>query len=524
MKKTTVILTIAMVLFSAIARPQHHPIILSGNAPVTIAPQIIADPNTTINVPIRVVNFNNIGVISLTLHYTGTVLNLVGFTVTSGMSNLFVHQPVSGTVTVAGFTSASSGITLPDSAILFTMHFAYAGGYTDLAWFDNGTSCEYGGPPPDYNVLNDIPQEEYYIDGYVSQPGFITLNCPDDIEVSTDPGLCSALLSFAADAGGTPPPTITYSIEGIIIESPYSFPAGSYKVDVTASNGIGMANCSFNVTVNDNEAPSLIDPLISCSSLDQNNILLSLPEAENFDAAMLEADVAALYHDNCGGLVTAFLNNTVAGDNNSNESWLFEYEYRIEDANGNFTHCMVTYSGSLWPAHINLVGETVGDTGCYGATETIVVENLTVLPGGSITLIAGQSIHLLPGILAGSGGHLHAYISDILCANPMPLVAVAVKEEYFIPDQTLTAINKPLFRIFPNPGNGIFSLDLMQADANRMVTVEIFNLMGEKLMMLELSGQMQHTFDLSAWPNGIYFMRTAFQGKSDVYKIIIGAR
>jgi hypothetical protein len=524
MKTPPVMLAIALVLLSATARPQDHTITLSSNAPITIAPQIIAEPNTSVPVPIRVLDFDNIGAISLTLHYSGNVLNLLGFTNYSGFTNLFVHQPQAGTVTVAGFTSLINGISLPDSAILFTMHFAYAGGNTDLVWFDNSTSCEYSGPPPNYPVLNDIPQEDYYINGQVSQAGYISLLCPDDIEVSNDPGMCSALVSFAADVHGSPPPAITYSIEGGIIESPYSFAAGTHKVDVTATNSSGTADCSFHITVNDTEAPSLIDSLIECSILDQSNILLGLPEAEIFDASVLGVDVAALYQDNCGDMIAATLINTYPAESNSNESWSFGYEFMIEDVNGNSIFCMITYSGSLLPVHLSLIGETVDDIRCYSATETIVVENLTVLPGGSIVLIAGQSIKLLADIMAGANAYLHAYISDTWCENPLHLVAAAGTEDFFIPGQSLKAMNEPVFRIFPNPGDGYFTLDLMQADLSRPHIIEIFNLMGERLIVKELSGQRQHTIDLSERPRGIYFLRKAFQGNSEAYKIIIGSR
>ena len=84
------------------------------------------------------------------------------------------------------------------------------------------------------------------------------LACPLDIMVGNDPGLCSAVVNFAATAsdncGGDV--DITYS------QNPGSvFPRGTTLVNVTAKDESGkQKSCSFNVTVNDTEAPTAVCP------------------------------------------------------------------------------------------------------------------------------------------------------------------------------------------------------------------------------------------------------------------------
>ena len=139
------------------------------NAPITTAPIIDACPNTPLDIPITVKDFNGIGAISLRLHYNPSALTFLSFTNNSGFPGLFVFNPIPGVITAAGF-STSAGVTLPEDAVLFTIHVQFLGGYTNLEWYDDdGTSCEYTGPPTLYPVLNDTPTSTYYIVGSITE-------------------------------------------------------------------------------------------------------------------------------------------------------------------------------------------------------------------------------------------------------------------------------------------------------------------------------------------------------------------
>ncbi len=152
-----------------------------GDAPITIAPFMATCPGSSISVPITVLNFNTIGVISLTMQYNSSVLTYQSYTNTSGFPDLLASNPIAGYITISGF-STTTGITLPDNATLITLNFTYLGGTTDLTWYDDGTSCEYGGPPLTYTVLNDIPASTYYIPGQISElcNSYWTGNIDDD--------------------------------------------------------------------------------------------------------------------------------------------------------------------------------------------------------------------------------------------------------------------------------------------------------------------------------------------------------
>ena len=141
----------------------------SPDAPHTLAPVVTSCMGEIINVPIKVTGFNNIGAVALTLNYNASALTYQSFTNNSGFPGLTVDGSQPGTLLITGtIPSNGSGFSLPDSSILVTGIFNFSSGNSNLSWYDNGTSCQYSGSPPDYFILNDDPQSTYYIDGSVT--------------------------------------------------------------------------------------------------------------------------------------------------------------------------------------------------------------------------------------------------------------------------------------------------------------------------------------------------------------------
>ncbi|MBE0663944.1 MAG: T9SS type A sorting domain-containing protein [Bacteroidales bacterium] len=269
--------------------------------------------------------------------------------------------------------------------------------------------------------------------------------------------------------------------------------------------------------------PELVDENVDCSSLNQNGLPFTLAEAEMFDPASLIGQVEALYTDNCGGAVTAIVSSVTAGSPtgpNSDQSWFFTYEFTITDVCGNFTACNVTYSGSAVPETVIIDKGHIrtGEIVCYGATQTITISGLSVY--GSLTLIAGESIHLLPGFKVFNQGYLHAYIGDNYCVNPVPVIIA--KDLEIIPDQLPASVinNESFFKVFPNPTSGSFILQLEDVENESALKVEIYNMLGERLFMNEMSGYQQYEFNVSDLTPGIYIVRCLHGDKFGTERLI----
>ncbi|HQR33302.1 MAG TPA: HYR domain-containing protein, partial [Blastocatellia bacterium] len=78
-------------------------------------------------------------------------------------------------------------------------------------------------------------------------------SCPTNITTNTDPGLCTAAVTFTTPtATGCPSPTVTCSPA-----SGSAFAKGTTTVTCTATNGVSPnSTCSFTVTVADNQGPT----------------------------------------------------------------------------------------------------------------------------------------------------------------------------------------------------------------------------------------------------------------------------
>ena len=96
-----------------------------------------------------------------------------------------------------------------------------------------------------------------YFDVVVEDNEPPVISCPGDIVVTTDPGLCGAVVDYAPTA------TDNCAIDTLVISPPPGsiFEPGTTSVTVTAIDSSGNADtCLFDVTVEDTELPSVTCP------------------------------------------------------------------------------------------------------------------------------------------------------------------------------------------------------------------------------------------------------------------------
>jgi hypothetical protein len=136
-------------------------------------------------------------------------------------------------------------------------------------------------------------------------------------------------------------------------------------------------------TVNvDGAAPTLINPLIDCSSLSLSNVNQCLSVAAAFDGASLVPAVAALYQDDLSS-VTVTYNGATPGSGNSDCKWNFTYNYTIADDCGNSETCDVNYGGKdqTAPTGATTAGST-GTNACMSAAAGLFSFNAAAAAGG----------------------------------------------------------------------------------------------------------------------------------------------
>ena len=81
----------------------------------------------------------------------------------------------------------------------------------------------------------------------------LEITCPEDIEVDNDPGVCGAVVTYTIDDDANCPNSVITQTAGIA--SGEVFPVGTTTNTFVITNGSNTATCSFDVTVEDTEAP-----------------------------------------------------------------------------------------------------------------------------------------------------------------------------------------------------------------------------------------------------------------------------
>ncbi|MBX9781905.1 MAG: DUF2341 domain-containing protein, partial [Chitinophagaceae bacterium] len=125
-------------------------------------------------------------------------------------------------------------------------------------------------------------------------PGII---CPANISLSNTTGQCGRVVTYTTTASGSPGPALTYTFTGATTGSGSgdgsgsTFNVGVTNVTLTVTNVCGTTNCTFTVTINDTQAPTVTTGVISSC----------YPTVAAAEAAALAATSAT---DNCPGALT----------------------------------------------------------------------------------------------------------------------------------------------------------------------------------------------------------------------------
>jgi hypothetical protein len=145
--------------------------ISNRTAPYTFAPTIAEPQPGPLNIPIIVNGFTTIGGFTLWLEYDPAVITYVSFTKNAvfGSSFQVSDNPGNNGKRVIYIQWFATSVTLADGSTLCTLNFNYPALHCNpcaLHWIDIGGSCEYTDNLN--NVLIDMPQQVFYIDGIIA--------------------------------------------------------------------------------------------------------------------------------------------------------------------------------------------------------------------------------------------------------------------------------------------------------------------------------------------------------------------
>jgi hypothetical protein len=197
--------------------------------------------------------------------------------------------------------------------------------------------------------------------------------CPANITVNNDEGQCGAIVNFAAtETVAIPASTITYS------QNPGTFfPKGTTTVTATAVNAVGTSICTFTVTVNDTE-----NPTITC------NTPIEVSNDEGQCGAVVTYTVTST--DNCAGQTIAQTAGLPSGS--FFPKGTTTNTFVVTDASGNTATCSftVTVNDTENPTiTCNAPIVVSNDEGQCGAVVTYSVTSSDNCPGQTVLQTAG---------------------------------------------------------------------------------------------------------------------------------------
>jgi phosphatidylethanolamine-binding protein (PEBP) family uncharacterized protein len=240
----------------------------------------------------------------------------------------------------------------------------------------------------------------------VNDTQFPVITCPSDITMGTDPGLCSAVVTFAATATDNCPGTvITYSKNPGTV-----FTIGSTIVTAYATDAAGnTSQCTFFVTVVDTEKP-----VVTCIG---NLTKGTDAPACTYTAVGTVLDPASK-SDNCGitmttytltGVTTGTGMNTLAGI--TFNKGVTNIKWKVKDAAGNADSCtfVLTVVDDDAPT-VSCVGNQARGTDATACSYTAVGTEFNPTASNDNCGITATT-YALSGVTSGSGSNTLAGVA-----------------------------------------------------------------------------------------------------------------
>lgn len=183
-------------------------------------------------------------------------------------------------------------------------------------------------------------------------------------------------------------------------------------------------------------------------------------------------------------------------------------------------------NGSVPPVIRSIQDQTIATgSNCSDATQTLLIAGngttyLVSSPSGSVNHIAGTNIIYYPGTKVEQGGYMHGYISTTFC-NPVipPVVSSPVISGVENPGN-IGNPNSSLFKIYPNPTPGNFTLELKGDASSAQVHVEIFGVLGDRILSKDMKIDRKQEFSLAEKPIGVYVVHVTSGLNTETEKII----
>jgi hypothetical protein len=183
------------------------------------------------------------------------------------------------------------------------------------------------------------------------------------------------------------------------------------------------------------------------------------------------------------------------------------------------------YGDATVPPSVRSLQDKTISTGpeCADATQTMLIAGngttYHVTNTGNVKHIAGTNIIYYPGTKVDLGGYMHGYISTVFC-SPYIHPAASTPVVAGVENPGIGNPNNSFFKIYPNPTPGKFTLELNGEATAAQVHVEIFGVLGDRILSKDMQIERKQEFSLIERPTGVYVVHVTSGANSETEKII----
>ena len=363
-------------------------------------------------------------------------------------------------------------------------------GTTQIAGLASGSVFPVGTTVNTFYASNTFGNDTCSFTVTVNDTELPTITCPNNIVMSNDSGVCGAIVNYNTPVGADNCTGVTTTMTGGLA-SGSTFPVGVTTVTYVATDASNnQDSCSFTVTVNDTELPTITCPanISSCDSI-----------------VTYTAPVGA---DNCAGVTTAMTAGLASGS--AFPIGVTTVTYVATDASNNQDSCSFTVTVNPLPSVV--IASFSPDTVC----ETDPAINLPVGTPASGTYSGNGVVGTtFDPNTAGVGVHyvVYSFTDSNSCTN-MDSTMIVVESCVGIDENgTLSGVN-----FYPNPTSNNLTIELgvLFTEVNLTLTS-----VDGKIVYQETNiTTSKVSVDMSNNSQGIYFLRVEANNQYKVYKVI----
>lgn len=301
----------------------------------------------------------------------------------------------------------------------------------------------------------------------------------------------------------------------------------NFPIKAGATSGTSYLTKSINVTGCDSvdvlgtkyfNSTTIYDTInvgVNCDSVDIYNITINYSASGSQDLANCDSVV---YNGSTYKNSTIVMDTLVAGALSGCDSITFTNitVYNKASFMQDFTSCdSLVYNGNTYTSSATLIDTVLGgsSSGCDSIVTINIVVNESKVTSETATILEGESI-VLGGTNQTTAG---VYVDSLMTSTGCDSI---ISTTLTVNPNGFSKINTLNVKVFPNPSNGLFTLDLSGVNSSKLSYVVIDNVGRIVKKEDNINTNNFSNIDLNNLEVGVYFLKMESENKSVIIKLI----